>query len=99
MLTVNNKLIVRPYKDAIGLKTEVKKGVSFVRQKINLVGVELVVDAKINNIDVKAGSKVYLLEENFATGQYTVERQSPDIEGAFVIIDSSHVIAVDHKNE
>ena len=97
MITVNNKLLVRPYKDGIGLKTEVKKGVAFVRQKINLIGVELVVDAKINDKMYPAGSKVYLLEEHFAQGQYTIERQSPDIEGPFVIIDSMHVVAVNHK--
>jgi hypothetical protein len=67
MVSVNNKLICTPYEGGKSLKAEVKSGFATVQQKNNVVGLELLADAKVslggNLIDLKKGTMVYFSEE------------------------------------
>lgn len=97
MLSVNGKLICKPYKEAIGIKTEVRKGMAIVRQKVNLVGIELLVGAIIDGQSLPASSLVYIQEDKFAQGPYTVERKSDSLAEPFIVVNSDDVVFVEER--
>lgn len=64
----NDTLVTEVYKQGQGLKSTEIKGFSFVSQKIGLVGLKLLIEAKLNDGSfVPAGSVAYIPEDHLST--------------------------------
>lgn len=97
--SINDQLILSKYDHGQGLKTNVKSGFATTQQKTNLVSLELLVDAMLNNGNVvKAGSKVYFVEEFLYTDQVAKRVRSGGIVGGeFVVLDLKNAVAIEEK--
>ena len=65
--SINGTLVVRPYKNE-GVKTEDRRGISFVKHAVSLIKLELLIDYKDAQRNYKAGSFVYFKEIYDAQG-------------------------------
>lgn len=97
---LNNKLLVKPYGGKTAPTAEVKSGFATVKQRSRLVGLELIADALVvvggTPRTLESGKKVYFLETELATAQWTkLKMTSENIEGEFLIADFRSVIAID----
>lgn len=99
MISVNNKLILEPYKGKAKIETQVTSGFASIKQKSTLVGLKLLADGKVSigkeTMDVKKGQVVFFPEEILHASDWS--KKSFNLEGSeekFIIADSNHVVAV-----
>jgi len=87
-LSFNNTVICKPHSLAGGLKAEIRSGVAFVKQKMDIIPLEVLQNSSImegqSSIRVPAGATVYVREEKLTTMPWgkTVQR----LKGADVIL-------------
>jgi hypothetical protein len=63
----NDTLILEAYKQGQGIKTEVKSGFAFVTQKSQLIGLTVLMDAKLSDGSfVPKGTVAYIPEDHMA---------------------------------
>ena len=95
--SMNNRLIVEPYQTDGGLKSNVKNGFATVQQKIGIVGLRLLMDARLTDgkqtsTILRKGTRVYIREEVLHTQAWAKARYESDaVEGPFMIVDASFV--------
>jgi hypothetical protein len=97
MTSVNNKLILEPYKGGKGLQAQVKSGFATVQQKNKLVGLKLMANAQVRNgdrvLDLPAGATIYFTEEVVYLHQmYHTVLTSDSIVEPFVMGDFGHSV-------
>lgn len=102
--SLNDKLILEPYDHGQGLKTEIRNGLAFVQQKVNLVPLKVLVEARLNDGSyIPAGSLVYLEEDALcgktASWAKTVRKCQALGEQPFIVVDKHHVVMVDTREE
>lgn len=96
MKTVNNKLAVEPY-TGHGLNAEVKGGFAFAKQANSIVGLVLVTDGKIGDLDLKAGQKVFFEERTLNEEQWAKKTLSMSVGGkdvSVMLADATKVVGV-----
>lgn len=95
-VSVNGKIVCKPYGGTRKIEAQVKSGFASVKQKNTLVGLEVLVDAYINeDITIDAGSKVYISEEllfNYMSVNKPLE--SDAVKESFVLIDFGHIVLI-----
>ena len=96
MESVNNKLILEPYKGEHKVKANVQHGFATIKQKSNLVGLKLLADAKLTQGNstflVPRGTVAYFEEEVLYSQEWPRKRLSCDeLKEEFVIGDYSQV--------
>lgn len=95
MIALNSLFILRPYQQGQGIKTEIRGGLALPGQKLNLVGLELVADSKIEGNTFKAGSVAYIAEDLLMGHDWAKKvRRAPGIEGEFIVVESRFISAV-----
>jgi hypothetical protein len=98
--SMNDKLILEPYDHGQGLKTEIRNGLAFVQQKVNLVPLRVLVEARLNDGSyIPSGAIVYLEEDALcgktATWAKVVRKCKALKDQQFIIVDKQHIIMVD----
>lgn len=102
LTSVNNRLILEPYKNVPGIRTEIRGGLAVVSQKITLVPLKVLVSGCIGSGEdrryVSAGAKAFFKEEFLKVNEAakTIFVAS-DIEGDFIVLDASHVIFINEE--
>ena len=87
MFSINNKLVVEPYKKE-ALKSTVKGGLAYISQKMNLKGLKLLMPAHLADGQViPVGSTVYVREEILYTSQWATKNYECDALQEFLIIE------------
>ena len=90
--SVNNKIIVEPYKKT-EMKSEVKNGFASIAQKNHLKGLKVLVNTELaSGLSINAGDTVYVREETLHTAQWATKTfESDAVEGPFMIMDTAHI--------
>lgn len=100
MISVNNKLVLEPYKGSKKIEGVVKSGFATIKQKSTLVGLTLLADGKVaigkEQMDVKKGMKVYYLEEvlhaaDWSTKVYNLDNSTE----SFILGEAHQAVAVE----
>ena len=99
MMSLNNKLLLKPYTGDRKVKATVSGGFATVTQKSTLVGLELVADFQYNTPHhserVEKGSIVYFQEEILYSSEWARKTyECNSIEEKFIIADIGSVICV-----
>lgn len=97
--SINNRLILEPYKTDRGLRANVSSGFAVVDQKIAVKGLKVLVEARIfegagknTHMIIPKGSTAYIREEYLHTQPWAQKILKSDaVEGDFIIVDLSHV--------
>lgn len=99
MITVNNKLILEPYKSKGKIEAQVSSGFASIKQKSTLVGLKLLADGKVmigkDAMDVKKGQTVFFPEEILHAHDWS--KKTFNLEGSeekFIVAESIYVVAV-----
>jgi hypothetical protein len=98
MLSFNDRLILEPYQQGQGLKGEVRNGIAFVKQKTELFGLKVLVEAKLSDGSfIPAGSTVYIAEELLSTQPWAKNVFSCEAlkDQKFIIVELKFVNIVD----
>lgn len=98
MLSFNDMLILEPYQQGQGLKEEVRHGIAFVKQKSELFGLRVLVEAKLSDGSfVPAGSTAYISEELLSTQQWAKNLKSCKALGdqKFILVEMKYVNMID----
>jgi hypothetical protein len=94
MISVNNKLVLEPYKGSKKIEAKVNSGFSTIKQKTTLVGLTLLADGKISigkeQMDVKKGQKVYFLEETLHASEWSTKAYNLDGSTEMFVLGESH---------
>jgi hypothetical protein len=94
MNSFNRKIVCEPYVSKGAIESEVKKGMTFIKQKSKIIGLKVLMDAQIDqNLIIPKGSFVYILEEIlYNQTAYQKPLTSEVVETPFVVVDFGHVI-------
>lgn len=90
----NNKLIVEAYAGDRTLKSEVKNGMAFVKQKVALAPLKLLANAHLNGGDViYAGATIYIKEEHLHSAPWAKARFETEVFPGkqIMIVDLNHI--------
>jgi hypothetical protein len=98
--SMNEKLITTPYKAGDALKPEIRNGLAWVKAKVDLIGLTLLVEARLNDGNyLPVGTVIYLLEDvlNGPTAKWAkdVRRCAALGNQEFIIVDKNNVVMVD----
>lgn len=89
--STNNKLILQPYEQGQGLKSEIRNGIAFVSQKTTLVGLKLLVEARLaDGSYLPAGSVVYLDESLLCSPS---SKWAKDVKTCSALRDKNFIVA------
>lgn len=91
--SLNDRLILEPYRNEGGLKTTVNHGIAMVSQKVAVKGLKVLIDAKLKDGTViSAGSIAYVKEELLHTQPWAKKiLESDAIITPFMIVDLNYV--------
>lgn len=91
--SLNNRFILEAYTGDRSLKAKETSGFAMLSQKVNLVGLKVLVDTKLaDGTFIRAGAKAYLKEELVFTQPWGKNNmECPDIQGKFIIVDATFV--------
>lgn len=98
-ISLNNRLILEPYKTDRALRANVSSGFATVAQKDEVKGLKVLVEARIfegagrqTSMVIPRGSIAYIREEYLHTAAWAQKVLKADgIEGSFIIVDLQHV--------
>lgn len=96
MKTLNNKLMIKPYVIE-SLKTEVTSGFASARQASRIVGIELLADGKVGDMEVKAGQKVFFEERTLNEDAWAKKKLTVALNGVDTVVmlaDAGRVVGV-----
>jgi hypothetical protein len=91
-------LILEPYQQGQGLKEEVRNGIAFVKQKSELFGLKLLIEAKLSDGSFfPAGSMAYISEELLSSQAWAKNvKSSSALPGQkFIIVELKYVNIID----
>lgn len=93
MFSLNNRVVVEAYKTDKSLKATVSNGFAMVTQKIALVGLKVLVEAKLaDGRIVPAGSTVFIRESLLHTSPWAQSAlQSDAVSAPFLIIEQNFI--------
>lgn len=96
MISFNRKIVCEPYVSKGAIESEIKKGMAFVKQKSKVIGLKILMEAKIDEkTTLPKGFLVYILEEVLHTQtNYQKPLTCDAIKEPFVLVDFGHVIFV-----
>lgn len=95
--SINGTLVVRPYKNE-GVKTEDRRGISFVKHAVSLIKLELLIDYKDAQRNYKAGSFVYFKEIDLGTLAWAKEIMKDNLLGEnYILARLENVVIVEEK--
>lgn len=99
MITVNNKLILEPYKGKGKIEAQVNSGFASIKQKSTLIGLKLLADGKVSigkdMVDVKKGQTIFFPEEILHAHDWS--KKTFNLEGSeekFIIAEAVYAVAV-----
>lgn len=100
MITVNNKLLLEPYKSKGKIEAKTTSGFATIAQKSTLIGLKIMADGNIAMgremfIEVKKGQVAYFSEEILHAHDWA--KKTFNLEGSeekFIIAESSYVVAI-----
>jgi hypothetical protein len=107
-ISLNNNIICKPHNLSGGLKSEVKSGLAFVKQKQDVIGLEVLLTSRLvegeNISTIPAGSIVYIREERISTMVWGKTIQSIKTSGTdkgvdCILIPGAEVVGVELKEE
>lgn len=100
MISVNNKLILEPYKGSRKIEANTSSGFATIKQKSTLIGLKALIDAQITSsggkdVKIKKNSTVFFEEEVLYSSAWAKKTYQCDgIEDKFIIADYSQVVIV-----
>lgn len=100
---MNNRFILEPYQGDRALKAQNASGFAIVQQKVNVVGLKVMVDAIVfvgaqTGILWPKGSVAYIREELLFTAPWAQKVfESEGVDGKFIIVDSINVEFVKYE--
>jgi hypothetical protein len=96
----NNNVICKPHPLSGGLKAEVKSGVAFVKQKQDIIELEVLQNSSIlegqQSIPIPKGSIVYVREERLTTlswGKQVQKLKGEDV----ILIPGSEIVGIEFQ--
>lgn len=97
MISLNDTLILEPYQQGQGLKEEIRNGMAFVKQKTELCGLKVLVEAKLSDGSfIPAGSTAYISEELLSTQQWAkTVRTCAGLSQKFIMVELKYINLVD----
>jgi hypothetical protein len=98
ILSFNDTLILEPYQQGQGLKEEVRSGFAFVKQKSELFGLKVLVEAKLSDgTYIPAGSTAYISEELLSSQQWAKNAKTCAALGEqkFILVEMKYVNMID----
>lgn len=100
MISVNNKLILEPYKGKGKIEAQVNSGFASIKQKSTLIGLKLLADGRVaigkDMLELKKGQTVYFSEEILHSQEWA--KKTFNLEGSedkFILAESIHAMAVE----
>lgn len=102
IFSTNNQLILSTYKQGQGLQAEVKSGFAVVKQKNHLVGLSLLVEARLEDGSyLPVGSTVYIDEELLMTQPWAKKTKRMPALGDqdFLVVELRHAVAIDTREK
>lgn len=96
MISINNVIIVEPYLGKRKIEATVNKGLATVKQRGTVVGLKVLVDARISDTQIiKKDSVVFLNEKYLYENQNVLTPMECDsIEGSFIILSVGYIVMV-----
>ena len=96
MKSYNRKVICEPYVSKGAIQSEIKGGMSFIKQKSSVIAMKVLMDAQIDDkLTLKAGSSIYILEETLHNqASYQKPLTSIGVKESFVMVDFGHVVFI-----
>ena len=99
MKTLNNKVILEPYKGVRKLESQVKNGFATTKQKTNLVGLKVIVDGTVSQgqgvIEIKKGQTVYYPEEILYNQKWSKDIYTcKDIGEPFILAEAAYIVLI-----
>jgi hypothetical protein len=94
----NDLIIMEPYKQGQGIKTEVKSGFAFAVQKTSLVGLTVLMDAKLSDGSfVPKRTKAYLREDELSTFPWAKDIKTSEAldKQEFIIVPLRNIVFFD----
>ena len=91
--SLNNRFILESYKGDRSLKAKETSGFAMLSQKVNLVPLKVLINAKLTDgTIIPAGSIAFLKEEMVFTQPWGKNNmEAPGIEGKFIIVDVNFI--------
>lgn len=96
--SLNETLIVEKYKLGQGLKpTGEDKGFAFIKQKVDIVGLKLLVEARLDGTYLPTGSMIYIEEDKLSTQPWakSVRKSVALEEQEFILVPLREVAFID----
>jgi hypothetical protein len=98
--SLNNKLFLQPYEHEQGLKTEIRGGLAFAKQRVAVKGLRVLIDARVSvgndHMYIPAGSIAYVPENLLVSQPWAKDIRTSDLcEEKFFICETSNVVAFD----
>ena len=98
--SLNGLFILKPYQQGQGIRTEMRGGLALPGQKLNLVALPILVNAKLDSKEVKQGSLAYIPEDILMTSEWAKKlRKAEGIEGEFIVVESRYIYAIGEESE
>lgn len=97
-LSLNDFLLVSAYQPGQGLKQEIKNGFAYTKQRIDIVGLALIIDAKLKDgTFIPAGSTIYVDEELLTTSPWAKKIKRCEALGnqEFIVLEARNAIFID----
>jgi hypothetical protein len=94
--SLNDNLILEAYKQGQGLREEVSNGFAKVAQKVTLIGLKLMVPAKLSDGHyIPANSVAYIQEDLLMTQQWAKQVRKADFsEKEFIVVNKANIVMV-----
>jgi len=100
-VSLNNNVVCKPHSMSGGLRSEVKHGVAFVKQKVDIVALEVVQASRVienDNVTVlPAGTIIYIYEERLMTmpwGKGVKKLKDMDV----IVVPGNEIIGADFSS-
>lgn len=100
--SLNDQLIVEKYKLGQGIKsTGEDKGFAFIKQKIDMVGLKLLVEARIDGTYLPTGTMVYLEEDKLNTQPWAkaIRKSAALGDQEFIVVPLREIAFIDTGEE
>lgn len=96
MMSINGKVLCKPYTGKKSLQTKVRSGLAEVIQKSQLIGLQVVAKAKLPSGDIlEVGQTIFFAEADLMNfGVFRDVKNCPEIEGDFVAAPSELIVCV-----
>lgn len=100
IVSVNDKVICKPYEGKRKIDSQVVKGLATVKQKNSIVGLQVIADAKIGDFFIHENSVVYVSEEFLFNAQTVLKPMECEaIDGNFILMDFRNILFVKAPNK